>query len=640
MSAVIRIDGTRPWMAAFSRLLIGAALGALALAPLACSSDDECGGVVVAGRCEQTCKPEACPVAGSICWKADNACAAPCPLGNSQCPLGTRCETLQLTETETANHCIIYPFARGGSGKIGQTGEACTTNDQCDVKRGWICDPDKKTCVKPCATHGECDVDRGEYCSGGECLVGGDKKYETCQMTSECAQGAGFACVDGECRLVGCRSHKDCAVIGHCQPGELDLGATVLACVKTSPKPGQSNASCPLATPVTSCKDDGDCSAANQICAKDAEGLGRCAQTCTPEDTSACAASESCIPAADARTVCTECDFGAGFTCLSAGPGDIEGYCTKSSCLADGDCGVGQHCAAVRTSRPPCQDACGFTGQPSAANCVQPGAIGAGKEYACGPLTLLRNICLKRDFCNECETDTDCLGLPDQICSKDSGGRKICTEICDSATNSCPWGNAAQCGDWDGDGVFTCSHRYPTGCVGEGKSCHPCIDDLDCPGGLCLQSDFTLERYCVDLAPECTCHPCSTDTDCPNGQCEGRCEFGGAVCVGDDQCAPKTCVSGKCQGTSKTCTDDPDCANVCKKGNHYCKGITVDQNVLCRGTAALPTGCPKTPGGLEMNCYGGNDLKASGNALYKKCVGANVNTNPLATPQGGCWPKP
>jgi hypothetical protein len=182
---------------------------------------------------------------------------------------------------------------------------------------------------------------------------------------------------------------------------------------------------------------------------------------------------------------------------------------------------------------------------------------------------MLRNLCMRREFCNECETDADCLGKPNQLCSADSGGRKICTEVCDANTNSCPWGNAATCGDWDNDGTFTCSHKFPTGCVGTGKGCEPCLDDADCPNGLCIQSSFTLERYCVDLGPSCSC-----------------------------------------------------------------TGLPTEQNVYCTGG-----GCPATPGGLQMHCYGGSQVAAAGSPLYQKCVGANVNSNPLSSPQTGCWPN-
>jgi hypothetical protein len=40
-----------------------------------------------------------------------------------------------------------------------------------------------------------------------------------------------------------------------------------------------------------------------------------------------------------------------------------------------------------------------------------------------------------------------------------------------------------------------------------------------------------------------------------------------------------------------------------------------------------------------MNCYGGSQVQAGGSPLYNKCVGANVNPNPNASPQGGCWPN-
>ena len=257
-----------------------------------------------------------------------------------------------------------------------------------------------------------------------------------------------------------------------------------------------------------------------------------------------------------------ECDQNSGFVCVGTGAGDLDSYCTQSQCSADADCPSGYECAATRSGRPPCENACGFQGVPGDARCIAADRIGPDKEFYCGPLSLMRRLCLLRDFCSTCETNADCAGKPNQICARDMNGSKICTVQCDANINSCPWGFAAVCDVWDKElGIPTCSHRLGS-CKGTGKSCEPCIDDDDCPnGGLCLSTSFTHERFCIDMSANCDVCP---DT---------------ATCLGN--------------------------------------------------------GCPLTPGGLAMTCYGGID---PAEPLYRKCVGANVNENPLVSPQTGCWP--
>ena len=172
----------------------------------------------------------------------------------------------------------------------------------------------------------------------------------------------------------------------------------------------------------------------------------------------------------------------------------------------------------------------------------------------------MRTLCLKREFCSPCQTDADCLAVPNQICAKDISGTKICTKRCDLVLNSCPWGNAAICDVWDKDlGFPTCAHRFRS-CKGTGQNCEPCVDENDCgQNGLCLTTGFTGERFCVDL---------------------------------DLSCAG--------------CTGAPLCINA---------------------------GCPDTPGGLPGQC-----LEDPGGSLHRKCYGANVNSDPLGSPQIGCWP--
>jgi hypothetical protein len=385
-------------------------------------------------------------------------------------------------------------------------------------------------CLKSCVAQTDCPL--GYYCYGGRADDGVDGQFcdfapfakndggtginEPCTTDEECDTVRGYTCVSGECSLVGCTKHDDCAGIGLCQAGTDVGGNPVLACQKgTTYEKGQFGTACPGGT--------------------------------------------------DAK----ECDEANKFVCIGAGPGDVDAYCTKTGCSADTDCATGYFCSTVRTSRPPCSDNCNLKGNSSATTCVPSADIGAGKEYSCGPVSLLRNLCLKREYCNDCETDDDCRGVDGQVCAKDTKGNKICSVICDpNISNACPWGNASLCAVHDTDlGLPTCAHRFGS-CQGTGKNCEPCRDDGECPTGLCLGSDFTGEQYCVDLGPKCDC-----------------------------------------------------------------TGLTVSQNVSCQGG-----GCPQTPGGLTMNCYGGSAVQAAGSPLYQSCVGANVNPNPQATPQTGCWP--
>jgi hypothetical protein len=370
----------------------------------------------------------------------------------------------------------------------------CTTNDDCAAG---------KNCVHAIAA----TVDHPEGLDAYFCYTppfakndGGIGQFEPCTTSAECDVARGFQCVDGECRIAGCRTHQDCAGIGHCETGGKlypadpdagDPGLTVNYCVKGDTFPrGQFGTACPeLSTP--DCLPDGTCENPMQVC--------------------------------DPKTnKCDDCDKPNGFSCIGSGPGDVDAYCSKTECVSDDDCTTGYFCSNQRTSRPPCADACGFTGQPTNTNCVAAADIGPDKAYSCGKLTLLRNLCLKREYCNECETDADCLALPNQICAKDTKGNKICTVVCDpNLTNACPWGTASICDVWDKDlGVPTCAHRFGA-CKGTGKSCEPCLDDGDCPNGICLSSDFTGERYCVDLGDSCSCAglPLTQNAICTGGGC-------------------------------------------------------------------------------------------------------------------------
>jgi hypothetical protein len=300
----------------------------------------------------------------------------------------------------------------------------------------------------------------GSLCVGptGATPTGG----EPCEGNDDCKVDFGFHCVDGACTLT-CAVHEHCGTSGACTGAASDSEDTAVHVCEPDAFPrkeGQYGTRCP----------NGD-----------------------------------------------ECNRDDGFVCIGAGPGDADAYCAKVDCTADDECPAGFFCSVRFASGVPCTDVCGFPGR-DGSTCIPDSDIGAGRPYQCSPVGLNRRVCLHRGFCNECDTDSDCLGKPNQICARDRSGQKICTRLCDPNLNSCPWGSAAGCAVWDDDlGVPTCSHRFGS-CRGEGASCHPCVDSSDCPRGYCQETAFTGEHYCVDVSATCSC-PSGTSGLCKGGGC-------------------------------------------------------------------------------------------------------------------------
>lgn len=338
-------------------------------------------------------------------------------------------------------------------------------------------------CRPECAAQSDCPI--GQNCAGwgfddgsqGQfCVVldyandGRTGQFEKCKADDECDALRGFTCIDELCR-VRCDSHFDCASLGVCQ-----ASGSVSYCEKTTPaEPGRYYQHCP-------------------------GGL-------------------------------KDCDAEAGFLCVSAGVADLDSYCT-SDCQDDSECPTGFRCGTI--SATPCADACGVAGA-AGANCVSAAQIAAGKVYECAqPFGLVHHICERREFCSSCETDQDCLAVPGQICARDQSGEKICTQTCDPAFDSCPWGNASECGVWDSAlGLATCAHRFGS-CHGTGKGCEPCVDALDCaPTGFCSRSSFTGEQFCIDLSVECVC-----GADAVGDTCTGH------GCPDSPDGIPMTCYAG------------------------------------------------------------------------------------------------
>ncbi|HYQ17651.1 MAG TPA: hypothetical protein VEQ58_17885 [Polyangiaceae bacterium] len=306
-------------------------------------------------------------------------------------------------------------------------------------------------------------------------------RFTPCAADAQCDEAHGFSCVDRTCNYE-CQSHADCVAVGHCGSRDVD-GERRHFCVFDDelPKRGELYSGCPNGN---------------------------------------------------------EC--AAGALCISAGAGDLDAYCTID-CSDDDGCAAGYYCGTL--SAPPCEDACGFRGQPGDARCVPADQIGDGKPYQCGPSSIERRICRQREFCSECSTDDDCLAVPNQVCARDQGGEKICTQLCDPRARSCPWGNATQCAVFDEElGVATCSHKFGS-CHGTGQTCEPCRGSADCPGGACLSSSFTGERWCVNLDTKC---------ECKNGvDASGVCSDGG--CPHSPSGLPLQCIGAIDSSLDNTC---------------------------------------------------------------------------------------
>ncbi len=544
-----------PWL----RLaLVAGSAFALPLVAVGCSSGEvTCDGVEIQGRCYAACTDSAC-ADGNRCV-ADlatgvPACRPPCAT-ESDCEIGTNCVGILFPEG-TEQHCL--PLREGRTGQH----EPCEAPADCDEARGFECTPTTlgNQCLKRCTDLKECrsgercvDENAGGHCQaapcggatcdyqgGFECVEnacvkqctaaatecatgelcatheslpqGGYCKAGPCSSNRDCELTPGYRCIENSCVQALCTEHSQCEG-GLCSPGAVDAdGGTVNRCTAAPSGekrgPGQYGSSCP-------------------------NGLSECAD---------------------------------GFVCRSQGEGDLDSYCTELDCQADNDCGTGFHCARIRIGGTPCTDSCpGIEGE-SGLGCIADANIGAGRQYECGVVNLMRNACVRNSYCHECETHEDCLGKPGQVCAKGPDGGKVCTVACDQGTDSCPWGTASECKVFDTDlGYATCGHRFGA-CKGTGQGCEPCANDGDCgPHAFCNSSTFTGERYCLDLSVECSC--------------EGL----------PDSNVPGTCAGG---------------------------------------------GCPTTPDGLQMLC-----VRGEGSIVSNRCLAANINTNPLSSPQLGCWKR-
>lgn len=212
-------------------------------------------------------------------------------------------------------------------------------------------------------------------------------------------------------------------------------------------------------------------------------------------------------------------ECGTDGVCIGAGPGDIDAYCTKYDCQDDSGCPSGMWCGVLRDFHQVCNNpdypAAGI--EPDPGDCIDPASFTAdGKTYRLGPVSLLRNACLRRNYCAECDTDMDCSLNAGYVCVKTDASQKgYCSRSCTEAKQSCPWEGASTCSVVDSAKGDTCNPTYGA-CAGNKDVCSPCRNDDDCWDSssstrrMCLRSMFSLEPYCVDIDTKC-----QADADCP-----------------------------------------------------------------------------------------------------------------------------
>jgi hypothetical protein len=416
----------------------------------------------------------------------------------------------------------------------------------------------------------------GGACDGDRVLVDG-----TCVPRCEdAACGDDLSCVHSVCRP-RCTRDSDCKGDDVCESIKTDEGKSGKYCfgLATYPSPYLDE---PAPSPTT---DSNDSAAADTSCEKSSDCersvphycvAGECRTACTLHAhcgrAGVCTGSAEnteedrvtyCQPDAFARapgqygsqclTGTSSCDTEAGFQCIGAGDGDVDSYCTQAGCDADTDCPSGLFCSENRVgSRPPCESACGVSGQPDAPNCVPKADIGAGKPFRCGEAGgLLLTLCIERSFCAPCDSDADCRGAANQVCARGADGVKTCTVLCAPGQGSCPWGDATECAVFDSDlGVATCGHRFGA-CRGSGKSCEPCTHDGDCPTGFCAKSDFSGELFCYDQDVTCEC---GADEDiCVGGGCPEAPGGKPMNCVSTgDGAPPSACYGAEIDETAGT----------------------------------------------------------------------------------------
>jgi hypothetical protein len=257
----------------------------------------------------------------------------------------------------------------------------------------------------------------------------------------------------------------------------------------------------------------------------------------------------------------TDCNAAACITELE--DGWAGGYCSRS-CLGDGDCGTGNHCAyRGTTGRGVCMKGCSANSDcragyecwdidSSGSNECAPAGSGSGAVGAA------------------CSSSADCVGGRGGLCATQAHDFKngYCTVTSCSSTRSCPSGSHCAFRDSSGNGS----------CVADCTSNAQCRAD----GYLCFDADGASPSECWPagtgngaIGAACTeqweCSGgrygyCGKEPDWPSGYCLVECTSGTGTCPSGSECVPfapttqsyclDRCASAAECRTGYRCTDE------------------------------------------------------------------------------------
>jgi hypothetical protein len=337
-----------------------------------------------------------------------------------------------------------------------------------------------------CGDSGSSTDDPSDECAGGVIV---DGKCEGKCEDSKCLENN--VCVGNRCMLQ-CTDHDECfapykgdQTLQECAPQQRDSatglndGDTVLVCSNIA-KPLRIGLGCPFGN---------ECEAADDYSCPDGT---RCT---AGADSDACSAAE-CKP----------------LLCLGTGEGDAEAYCTTVDCTDDAQCGPGMYCGIVRSSTQICG-----TMKGEDTPCLDPANFkDNASTFQEGPLSLLRNVCLKREPCAPCKSAVDC-SLMDSAACVNLDGANVCAKTC-GGDDDCP-NDFACTGGFCTPGSGTCTPPK------ENNFCYSCLNDLQCGDATNSVACETLsgnQKACFDFSfPD----ECTTDGECPeapsgrNGEC-------------------------------------------------------------------------------------------------------------------------
>jgi len=294
------------------------------------------------------------------------------------------------------------------------------------------------------------------------------------------------------------------------------------------------------------------------------------------------------------------------FTCITAGEGDAEAYCTHHDCADDSACPAGFTCGETRDPRQICNTMKGNTalcGGPTMDPCVDPSQFNAGgAQLYEGSLCLLRKTCLERGDCAPCDHNLDCSFSDAQVCTQHAGSN-VCARICTGPGDCLP---DEICSPYDPAALN--GGQYPGFCA-------------EAPGVPCALNKDCASESCLPIVGTCGLSPrfdCAQDGDCPTegDTCQPRsvCVPASGACDASDAPGDKFCFH---------CTKDSDCGDassnlacvVVSGSESACLALPIADGPDC----TVDDDCPTSPSGAHGECLDEPEGVDPGTDVYHKC---------------------